>query len=142
MAYCHQKSEKRQADRGGNPCQPAQVKHPPVQRKISSSHHSTNIHFFGNYCNSEARIVILNPPGYGGIFWFDVAKISMFCLTAAGKRLHFDELIVITDEQSEKIRQQLALLCNYWYRNVSQPTIRLVHWTSVLSDEGEEEDEA
>lgn len=66
----------------------------------------------------------------------------MFCLTAAGKRLHFDELIVITDEQSEKIRQQLALLCNYWYRNVPQPTIRLVHWTSVLSDEGEEEDEA
>ena len=65
----------------------------------------------------------------------------MFCLTATGNGLHFDELIVITDEQSEPIKRKLALLRDYWYQDIPQPKIRLVHWASVLSDE-EEEDEA
>lgn len=88
--------------------------------------------------NGRTMVIIYYPIAE---YWFDVAKIGMFCLTATGNGLHFDELIVITDEQSEPIKRKLALLRDYWYQDIPQPKIRLVHWASVLSDE-EEEDEA
>ena len=88
--------------------------------------------------NGRTMVIIYYPIAE---YQFNVAKIGMFCLSAARNGLHFDELVVITDEQSEPIKRQLALLRNYWYQDIPQPEIRLVHWASVLSDE-EEEDEA
>lgn len=88
--------------------------------------------------NGRTMVIIYYPLDE---YRFDVAKIGMFCLSAAANGLHFDELVVITDEQSETVRRQLALLRDYWYQDIPRPKIRLVHWASVLSDE-EEEDEA